>query len=105
VSPIANVDAFARRSSWMLCNGWYFLGLGGSLVPTMVACAPVLCAVAVVVIFRRRLVGVDARSGDEGRSAGSNGTVGRLNGDEGETGALREGIIGVVIGIIVLTRS
>jgi len=105
VSPIANVDAFARRSSWMLCNGWYFLGLGGSLVPAMVACAPVLCAVAVVVVvvFRRRLVGVDARSGDDGRSAGSNGTVGRLNGEDGETGALREGIVGVVIGIIVLT--
>lgn len=73
----------------------------------MVAWAPVLCAVAVVVVvvvFRRRLVGVDARSGDDGRSAGSNGIVGRLNGDEGETGALREGIIGVVIvvGIIVV---
>lgn len=91
----------------MLCNGWYFLGLGGSLVPAMVACAPVLCAVAVavvvVVVFRRRLVGVDARSGDDGRSAGSNGIVGRLNGEDGETGALREGIVGVVIGIIVST--
>jgi len=65
----------------------------------MVACAPVLCGVAVVVVvvFRRRAVGVDARSGDDGRSAGSNGTVGRLNGEDGETGALREGIIGVVI--------
>jgi len=39
VSPIAKVDAFARRSIAMLWRGWYFLGGGGSRPSAIVAIA------------------------------------------------------------------